>query len=240
MKKSILVVILALMSCVSAYAREYCDTIVRNGYTQAQYVDAVKRWVVANEDTYGLRIAYANNETGKFIVKGRYRIQAPGLQTVFYDMATPFVSFTINVFCSDDNCIARIAEAKMSFDWMGYVDYDRIPNKYLKECRREIEVLEQCGSIYGTPYDCLNSVYDNKYQAMQQRLRDARNTYNDDNATKKERKDAEKFVRNYAKSGNQAEENVYFTIIYAPFEVNTNLIDGTDRRTLRSIVKNDF
>lgn len=240
MKKSILVALLALMSCISAYAYEHCDTIVRKDYTQAQYVDAVKRWVVANEEAYGLRIAYDNEDTGKFIVKGVYQEKGP-LNVVWWRVAVPYVSFAINVFCTDSCCVARIAEAKLSFDYLEHVNYRDMPKKYLDECIRELNVLSKYSHKYDPPFDCLDEMYSTRWAELREELYTAENTAKDENATKKERKDAEKFAKNYVKSGLQAEENVCYTIGFAAFDVQNHLVSDTDTpKALQTILHNDF
>ena len=240
MKKSILVALLALMSCISVYAREYCDTIVRKDYTQTQYVDAVKRWVVANEDTYRLRIAYANNETGKFIVKGVYQEKGP-LTVVWWRVAVPYVSFVLNISCTDSSCIARVAEAKLSFDYLEHVDYRDMPKKYLNECIRELEILSKYSHRYDPPFNCLDEMYTTRWLELREERQTAENTAKDENATKKERKDAEKFVKNYAKSGRQAEECVCYTIGFAALDVKIYLVSDVDTpKALKTIIKNDF
>lgn len=241
MKKSILVSILALMSFAAANAREYCDTLMRNGFTQAQYADAVKRWVVANEDIYGLRIAYSNDDTGKYIVKGMFTSDSETLQITRWGMYFPRVSFAVNVTCTDSACFTKIDEIKVKFDRGGYVDYSDIPNKYLEECRREIEVLTHYITRYDSPFDGLNQEIKDRWFSLYNEIKDAYDVYMN-TSDKKAKKEADKQIDRFNKSGKDAEMNICSAISFQTTFISAYLIgnDTKNNKGLKNFIDKDF
>ena len=114
MKKLIAIVMMILVFAINVRAKELEHRKIEindSTINLAQAWDGVMRWVVANEDSYGMRIAYENPSTGSMIIKGEFRDDNNRLQCVRNDLIRPIASFTIEVNCSNGGITAEMTEA---------------------------------------------------------------------------------------------------------------------------------
>ena len=143
--KKLIAIMLMLAFVISTYARELEHRKIEindSTINLAQAWDGVMRWVVANEDSYGIRIAYQNPATGSMIIKGEFRDDNNRLQCVRNDLIRPIASFTIEVNCSNGGATAEMTEANYEYR-VSYGSISSLSTFMLKWCKQEMEEIER-------------------------------------------------------------------------------------------------
>lgn len=161
--------------------------------TVAQAWDGVMRWVVANEDKYGMRIVYQNPTTGSMIVKGEFRDNGNRLQCVTNDLIRPIASITIEVACADGRVTAEMTEANYEYK-VGYGSIYSLRDFILKWCKQEMEEIERIMRYKGEKVNCYDSWFDETANEYSAKKKEAEDIEADETAPKKERKKAKKYL----------------------------------------------
>lgn len=196
MKKLIAIVMMILVFAINVRAKELehrkieiNDSIIN----LAQAWDGVMRWVVANEDSYGMRIAYENPSTGSMIIKGEFRDDNNRLQCVRNDLIRPIASFTIEVNCSNGGITAEMTEANYEYR-VSYGSISSLSTFMLKWCKQEMEEIERIMRYKGEKANCYDSWFEETADEYSAKEKIAKDTEADETAPKKERKKAKKYL----------------------------------------------
>lgn len=169
--------------------------------TMSQKMDGVKRWVVSNEDNYGLRIAYENPTQGTIIVKGQFRDNNNSLICVREDFIRPIASFVIEINCSNANISAEMTEASYEYITVGYGDYYSLSNYFLKCCIQEMEEIQNIISRHGEKVNCYDSYFEEMAKQYDTNVSEAEKIEQDATMPKRERKKAKKYLEDNQRRG---------------------------------------
>lgn len=234
MKKSILVALLALMSCVSVYAIEIDeidmrDTIRRDGFTKELYMRVIKeKWTKA-WFFYSPRVRNENIETGEMTISLRGK-EMPNLLepllplNVSMGMLAAQMHIIIDFTCSDSACIVRVTQATCDFHPTNE-DADAAATAYTLACiesgmedlfkitQDELKVLIDYKKKYGTPFDCTDKRIAARASLLNNKLTKLGNAA-DRAKTKKEKAYAERMQERFLKT-NRAELTICSTIHYS-------------------------
>lgn len=194
--KKLIAIVMMLSFAIGAYARELEHRkieITDSTVTIAQAWDGVMRWVVANEDSYGMRIAYENPSSGSMIIKGEFRDDNNRLQSVRNDLIRPIASFTIEVNCSDGRVSAEMTEANYEYK-VGYGSVYSLSDFMLKWCKQEMEEIERILRYKGEKVNCYDSWFEETAEEYSTKEKEAKDIEADETAPKKERKKAKKYL----------------------------------------------
>lgn len=222
MKKLIVMMLLAI-TAVCGYAHELEHRTMQvsdSTLTLPVAWDRVMRWVVANEDDYGLRIAYENPTTGSLIVKGEYRDKNNALRCVYNDLIKPIASFTIEVNCKDGKVFAEMTEALYEYK-VGYGSVYSLSTYQLKWCKQEMEEIESIMRHMGEKVNCYDSYFEETYNDYSNKEKEAKAIEKDENLPKKERKKAKKYLEE-----NEWRNSPYLYIHGMPAFTARDLFDG--------------
>lgn len=159
------------------------------------------RWVVANEDKYGTRIAYENPSTGSMIIKGEFRDDNNGLQCVRNDLINPFASFTIEVNCAERQVTAEMTEANYEYK-VGYGSIYSLRTFILKWCKQEMEEIERIIRYKGDKVSCYDQYFADTAEEYETKKEKAEGIEKDETISKKERKKAKKYLEDNRWRGN--------------------------------------
>lgn len=194
--RKLIAIVMMLAFAIGAYARELEHRKIEindSTITLAQAWDGVMRWVVANEDGYGMRVAYENPNTGSMIVKGEFRDGANRLQSVQNDLIRPIASFTIELNCSNGRVSAEMTEANYEYK-VGYGSVYSLRDFYLKWCKQEMEEIERILRYKGDKVNCYDSWFEETAEEYSAKEKEAKEKEADETAPKKERKKAKKYL----------------------------------------------
>lgn len=169
--------------------------------TMSQKMDGVKRWVVSNEDTYGLRVVYDNPTQGTMIIKGQYRDRNNSLICVREDFIRPIASFVIEISCSNANISAEMTEASYEYITVGYGDYSSLSSYFLKCCIQEMEEIQKIISRHGDKVNCYDLYFEEMAEHYDTKVSEAEKIEQDDTLSKKERKKAKKYLEDNQRRG---------------------------------------
>lgn len=211
--KKILVMMLMLSFVVRVSAKEFehRNMVINDStLTISQAWDGVMRWVVSNEDKYGMRIAYQNPTTGSIIVKGEFRDTENSLQCVRQDFIRPVASFTIEINCSDNKLTAEMTEANYEYR-VGYGSAYSVSTFILKWCKQEMEEIERIMRYKGEKVNCYDSYFEETASEYDAKNKEAETIEKDETASKKERKKAKKYLED-----NRMRKHPYLYVKWMP------------------------
>lgn len=194
--KRLIVMMLLAVTAICGYARELEHRTLQvsdSTITLASAWDGAMRWVVANEDVYGMRVAYQNPSTGSLIVKGEFKDKNNRLRCVYNDLIKPIASFTIEVNCKDGNVLAEMTEANYEYK-VGYGSVYSISTSQLKWCKQEMEEIETIMRYKGDKVNCYDSYFEETAKEYSDKTKEAETIEKDETAPKKERKKAKKYL----------------------------------------------
>lgn len=189
--------------------------------TMSQKMDGVNRWVVSNEDNYGLRIAYENPTKGTIIVKGQFRDNNNSLICVREDIIRPIASFVVEINCSNTNISAEMTEAFYEYITVGYGDYYSLSSYYLKCCIQEMEEIQNIISRHGEKVNCYDSYFEEMSNQYNNNVSEAERIEQDVTKPKRERKKAKKYLED-----NQRREWPYRYVNSMPIHTVLELFYG--------------
>lgn len=196
MKRTIAIVMMTLVFAINIRAKELEHEKIEindSTITLTQAWDGVMRWVVTNEDNYGMRIAYENLSTGTMIIKGKFRDDNNILQCVRNDLMRPIASFTIEVNCSNGGVTAEMTEANYEYK-VGYGSVYSLRTPYLEICQQEMEEVVRIMRYKGEKVNCYDSWFEETAEEYSAKKKEAEDTEVDETAPKKERKKAKKYL----------------------------------------------
>lgn len=189
--------------------------------TMSQKMDGVKRWVISNEDIYGLRIAYDNPAQGTMIVKGQFRDRNNSLVCVREDFIRPIASFIVEISCSNGKISAEMTEASYEYITVGYGDYYSLSKYFLKCCIQEMEEIQNIISQKGEKVNCYDLYFEEMAKLYDTKVSDAEKIEKDETHSKKERKKAKKYLEE-----NQQREWPYRYVNFMPTHTALELFYG--------------
>lgn len=223
MKKLIVIMMIAVVA-ISGFARELEHRTMQvsdSTITLSKAWDGVMRWVVANEDEYGMRVAYENPSTGSLIVKGEFKDKMNGLRCVYNDLIKPIASFTIEVNCADGKITAEMTEANYEYK-VGYGSVYSLSTFQLKWCKQEMEEIETIMRCKGDRVNCYDSYFEETAKAYDDKKKEAEAIEKDETAPQKERKKAKKYLEQ-----NQWKGRPYDYVYGMPAFTAYELFDGS-------------
>lgn len=195
-KLIVMMLMITFVVGVSAKELEHRRVEIKDSMlTLSQAWDGVIRWVVSNEDDYGMRIAYENPASGSMIIKGEFRDNGNSLQCVRNDLIRPIASFTIEINCSNGKVSAEMTEANYEYK-VGYGSIYSLSTFMLQWCKQEMEEIETIMLYHGEKFNCYDSYFDETAKEYNAKEKEAKEIEADETAPKKERKKAKKYLEN--------------------------------------------
>lgn len=182
MKKSILVLILALMSCASVYAYEYCDTIHRAAFTKKLYMAVVEKWADYNgRALFNIRFTKNDKETGEMVAvveslnlfkkaaeedRDEFSVYCPLVVSAGVYNTQMKTVFTFS--CSDEYCIVKMTEATCAFVEASKTKLETLADNDMLfvQARSEMLKLIDYSVKYGFRLDC----FDERIMRRQKKL----------------------------------------------------------------------
>lgn len=189
--------------------------------TISQKMDGVKRWIVSNEDKYGLRVAYDNPTQGMMVVKGQFRDSKNSLICVSEDFIRPIASFVVEIRCSNGSISAELTEALYEYITVGYGDYYSLSKYFLKCCIQEMEEIQNIISRHGEKVNCYDPYFEEMTKQYDTNVSEAKRIEQDSTQPKKERKKAKKYLEE-----NERRQWPYFHVNYLPLHTALELFYG--------------
>lgn len=199
MKKFLAILLLFPMLCFAQSAEEKRHEkwyIANPPQDIDHYWDGVMRWIAVNEDTYGLRIAYKNMKTGALIVKGEYKDSSNDMMCVEKGFVRPYASFTIELKYSNKNVVVEMTEATYEYkaSYVSSYSLNSLSTSTLKWCRQEMEEIKHMMKTKGEILNCYDSYFGKRHKELSESISAARKIEYDENSSKKERKQAKKYL----------------------------------------------
>ena len=194
--RKLIVIMLVLTFVSSVHAKELGHKSIEindSTITLPQMWDKTMRWVVANEDTFGMRIAYQNSNTGSVIVKGEFKDANNTLTSVRNGLIIPIVSYTIEVNNSIGKISAEVTEVNYKYS-VGYEEIYSLSDYILKAYKQEMEEIERIMRYKGEKVNCYDSWFEETAEEYQAKNTEAKALENDETVPKKERKKAKKYL----------------------------------------------
>lgn len=219
MRKLILTLLMsAFVICVPAREEEHKRYEIKDStITLSQAWDGMMRWVVSNEDTYGLRIAYKNPTMGSLIVKGEFRDKMNSLQSVREDLIHPIASFTIEVNYSKGKIAIEMTEANYEYK-VGYGDVSSLRTFILNWCKQEMEEIEKIMTYHGEKVNCYDTYFEETAKEYEEKVKEAEKIEADETSPKKERKKANEYLK-YNKWRSSPYRYIYYMPIFTACEL---------------------
>lgn len=162
--------------------------------------ETVKYWVASNLDSRNAYIAYENWDLGKMLIKGEYRDNDSRLQSVENDFVRPYVSYEIEVNCSEGHF--KIEFTKVNYKFKSWAGNAYSLDEYtIKRCHAELDeiinIMKSKGDVWEYDYD----YFKQRNEKLSAEADEAKKKSEDKSLKKKQRKQyVELWAENSSKS----------------------------------------
>lgn len=148
--------------------------------------EIVKLWTISDMNDRNARIVYENKDTGKMLISGKYRDKTDTqLDTYKDNVLVPYVSYEIEIFCSDGKITFSFKNVKYSFKIRNFNQYS-LDDFTLQRYSYELEEVKDIMMVKGEEWE-IDDYFTKRNSELNQLVNEAQSKMNDEKLKKKQR-----------------------------------------------------